>query len=606
MTEEIDLPQGPSAVLQSRVAVELENASGDVITVTRDARAASGNDFVQLVNVAHGAELTAPTGGHDHESFYVRRAGAAQDERGFHKFLADFLGWDLPLVPRYDSDVAPLYLEVLLPFFVVEQKSGWFGTVPRLPTYLRVRDPLARAAEFILGLTDGARVRAVTGVSARERELRSRYDRLLSDIAAAAHLHGADVVGLPLNPPIGREDGPGPLDARILILRDGTWTDLAEVLGELDAVAGAPLVTTDTETTPQPDQAQRQQLRRLEEQLRETTSQITAVESSFDMVSTQAGTLHTRMQHVKEERRRYQELRTLVALGAPVVQATVARDNCPTCQQSLVAVEHLHGEALDYEGSVTLLTQQLATLTSLQRQAEDALARHAALRAALDARANELRAQIKALQTDLTAPANFPSIAQIQERLATDARRAALRGMADQVAIMVDELRGVLVELHDAARQRREMLSAVPVESAGRFEAWEGEFKAELQALNFTTLTIDNMAIEQSGKPSHAGYDIAFQGSASDIVRLRWAYLLSLMQTASRVGGNHFGVLVLDEPRQQEVEERDFKTFLLMLARMESGQAIVATSEPADRLENWLAGESASVVSIERQLLQPR
>jgi hypothetical protein len=47
------------------------------------------------------------------EDFLVGRPGIARLERGFHRFLADFLGWSLPDVPTYDERFVPLYLQVI-------------------------------------------------------------------------------------------------------------------------------------------------------------------------------------------------------------------------------------------------------------------------------------------------------------------------------------------------------------------------------------------------------------------------------------------------------------------------------------------------------------
>ncbi|MCV7165749.1 hypothetical protein, partial [Mycobacterium stomatepiae] len=89
----------------------------------------------KLINVAMGPAITEPNA-YESRDFFVRRAGGAQREAGFHHFLADFIGWKLPNVTRMDGSEIPLYMETLFPYFYVEQKHGWSGVQARIPTYL--------------------------------------------------------------------------------------------------------------------------------------------------------------------------------------------------------------------------------------------------------------------------------------------------------------------------------------------------------------------------------------------------------------------------------------------------------------------------------------
>jgi hypothetical protein len=50
--------------------------------------------------------------------------------------------------------------------------------------------------------------------------------------------------------------------------------------------------------------------------------------------------------------------------------------------------------------------------------------------------------------------------------------------------------------------------------------------------------------------------------SASDLIRLHWAYLLGLMEVGTQPTGNHPGLLIFDEPQQQSVEENSFQEML--------------------------------------------
>src|SRR3546814_6784500 len=56
-----------------------------------------------LITVWFGATLTDPDAKAETRQFFVRDGGAFQREDGFLHFLEDFIGWDMPVVRKYDS-----------------------------------------------------------------------------------------------------------------------------------------------------------------------------------------------------------------------------------------------------------------------------------------------------------------------------------------------------------------------------------------------------------------------------------------------------------------------------------------------------------------------
>jgi hypothetical protein len=84
-------------VLQSYVTLEFENEAGQIATVRR--YAAHGSIDTNLITVWDGPALTGEHGRFRESAFFVRRPGAAQREAGFHHWLTEFVGWQLPEVP---------------------------------------------------------------------------------------------------------------------------------------------------------------------------------------------------------------------------------------------------------------------------------------------------------------------------------------------------------------------------------------------------------------------------------------------------------------------------------------------------------------------------
>jgi len=137
------------AILESSVSVELENSAGKVITVRR---AVKSTGDTRLVTVFQGPQLTNPAGQYEQRDYFVLDPGAAQREAGFHRYLAEFMSWQLPRARRFDGSETMLYLETVFPLLYVEQKAGWSSMPAAFPSFLQIRDVGRRAIEFLMGL----------------------------------------------------------------------------------------------------------------------------------------------------------------------------------------------------------------------------------------------------------------------------------------------------------------------------------------------------------------------------------------------------------------------------------------------------------------------
>ena len=90
--------------------------------------------------------------------------------------------------------------------------------------------------------------------------------------------------------------------------------------------------------------------------------------------------------------------------------------------------------------------------------------------------------------------------------------------------------------------------------------------------------------------PEKAGLDLGADVSASDLIRLQWAYLLGLLELGLSVSTNHPGLLIMDEPQQQSVEEGAFRAMLEYTTKFKNSQVIVATSHERNSIGQFLKG----------------
>jgi hypothetical protein len=88
--------------------------------------------------------------------------------------------------------------------------------------------------------------------------------------------------------------------------------------------------------------------------------------------------------------------------------------DCPTCHQSLESVElGALGPSLSVDETLSLLNAQLVTMRGMREQANAAVEQGRNAHAAVQRAADETRSQVRALQADLVAPSDYPSVGAI-------------------------------------------------------------------------------------------------------------------------------------------------------------------------------------------------
>lgn len=103
--------------------------------------------------------------------------------------------------------------------------------------------------------------------------------------------------------------------------------------------------------------------------------------------------------------------------------------------------------------------------------------------------------------------------------------------------------------------------------------------KYEFSSVSPRSISISN----ETYKPIHEdGFDLGFDLSATDMIRLIWSYLVGLLELTRSQRMDHPGFLIFDEPRQHEMAPSSYAEFLG--ARQPHAITISRSSSPlADR-----------------------
>ncbi len=593
-------------VLESQVMVEVENGAGEIMTVQRWIKHATIRR--ELITTWAGSKRSNQGADLPRSEFYVGYPGSAQREAGFHSRLAQFIGWRLPLVQRYDASEAPLYMEVIFPLLFVEQKHGWAGVLSNMPDYLQIRDPGARAIEFILDLDASARAKRREELQDQETRMRRAWAESVKGFEDRLAGLGAVVEGLPSQPSL---QWPMQVEPQLRVARSNSWVTLAEEIG----ARRAELRQLDEEEIPKVEEAVgaiQEELQRLEREYQLTGGASSQLLRETRIEREQVEALDRRLAALIEDRQRNVDAKRLRDLGG---LAEVGNDasHCPTCHQALsgtlVDLPHT-AHVMTVDDNLALIEEEMGIFRAMHEDSERVLAAKRQRVIALRDRTAELQREIRSAKRTLVANGTAPSEATIARRVRLQDRVELLERLEADYLTMSEalselserfrEVRGELEKLKGAGQSPRD---------EEKLAALQHVVDEQLRAYGFQSLRPESIEISRTKyTPVREGFNLGHDISASDMVRLIWSFLLGLLELGRREDSHHPGLLLFDEPRQQDAAEVSFRELLgrAASARQAEQQVIFATSEDPGNLEVMLADVPHQLRVFEGWVLQPR
>ena len=601
---------------KSEVLLELENASGRVVTLRRAIR--DTDRHPKLVEVVEGAHLTADVALGPSRATYLFDAGSAQKEEGFFLFLEGFMGYRLPLVPTTAGGMAKLYLQTIFAALAVEQKRGWTDYIANVP-FFGLRDTRIRVTEFLLGLSVFERQSQRVKLDAESVVIDSDWRRAYDTLRQAATTNGVVVEGLS-SPATAMFDAS---TVQLVKSNGKTKTLLADYVSTmrvehaaLGAKAGAYGKASGAEALQELDSASAE-LQRLSVLHERATTNLTLQKASLEE-------LRQLLAEASEDLERNKTALKLRVLGAQM-ELEVATDHCPTCHQ---AVEDtllqgiVSGPQMDLDTNIRYLDSQRLMLQSQIngsfeeiRQSEIAVLDVAVRLAATHDYRNSLRGDVSNGVTE--------SRAIVRRQIQIELELSNLSTLESQAASLL----AVLVEVADRLAGNQAGRRALPKETyssadMSRISLFEKFFRSNASSfgyesapiadirINLDTLTpiLSELELREIIK-TKGQTSLTADSSASDFVRLIWSYLLALYQTSAMAGfeGHHPGILLMDEPGQHSMRSISQHALLKLLSGEGGLQSIVAASfdENESVFLEATAGIRFNLIRWEGKVIQP-
>jgi hypothetical protein len=561
MTESLLDGQQAWEVIESFVRVEIENDEGERMTCKRFVIRQSDIDSLrvrQLIRVDEGGTISNPDGDVRSKDYFVRIANAAQSDSGFHYRLANFLGYTLPSVPGTEQGQVSLYLETLFPFFFVDQLSGWRDVKARMPTYLRIPEMAKRATEYILNLDILNREIQRQSLAQREETLRQRWRNRL--VVAQSEVQGKSVVlqGVPETP----ADRWPPKNAtpQIMYTDGNTWlsVDIAikRIEQRLRELSEPALESTVTHSTGSEDQERNYLLlREAENRLADVREQVLLMGEKNRLEELNIRAVDQRLNTLSDELSDYRETKKILDRGG-FSELKTAQGVCPTCRQPMkdtLLPQTTPNAPMSLDDNIDYIKDEFDAYELMRRQALTATQSRQVVLSQLRSRELELTQTIREYRRTLVAPLGTPSAAKIGEQLRLEHEIDRLNEIGAWYEKLVDEMTTMSKEMADIKRDRKSLgEDVISTSDHAKIRRLTDAFREQLTLYGFRSFRVEEIGISSATyRPVRHELDVGLT-SASDAVRLIWAYLLSMLEVARcrEFTTNHLGLLVFDEPKQ--------------------------------------------------------
>ncbi len=541
-----------SPVLSSEGAIWLQDNSGRQLEIRRNIK---GGDrtLVQVRESDKDGKARA-------FKLMARKSTMVDEAGGFQRFLFEWLGWPLVDVPTFRMAAAKVYLENLAPLFYIDQIEGWTEIQSMQISRYGQQEIGEIAVEYLLGAMGAVKTR-VNRVSVQRKivELKDGARRIAENVTQetlrrgwrvewSSHGSVEEVANRWAERGLWqalKDDAHVDLDVR--------RKDVNTRIGKLrEALTSAPV---DEKVSSAPVEASQravelkrarhalnEDLSTLNVQLRDTSSLLASLEQRIAAAS---------------------DLLRLKTTGVGRLEHL----ECPTCHRDLDA--ELFGLSEQSAQSVEAHIESLKSDRELMLRNRESLFADVQK---LTAKGAEIDVELRNAERALTTVTS--AIGPLREQLAlaaselTAAERQAER-LEDAVAEVTALQESIDRWIADARGLVTPELGAADVDE--RLSTFTEAFRKYLVALGHSEVNATNSQQVIINKDDYVPYmngrRLRGLGSASDQPRLVAAYSLALSGASEKTNGNHPGIVILDEPLQQNPDPGHRKQFLEFLEK---------------------------------------
>lgn len=549
----------PQTVTESGVYLEISNGF-EVKTIYRNIKSENKNNH--LVTVFHGSYDSISKPETLSADYYVNFQNSATSGRGFHTFLENFLHMELPLVRTSDGNERKLYLQVVFAAMFIEQKHGWSDILSGMPIF-GIRESKKRIVEFVLNLETIKNEKERDRLNTIRTKLEYEWGQLIEDLKRTVHSEMCEIINLPIHPKVLSENDCLRIKPMML-----NGTSIEDAIKSLEADCDAlrdlkPRVNENFEL--------------LSTELSETQKQIASYEKHIQEVNKRLvyydeviKRLREDLILVKSDIRNNNDAARLQKFGSETLEEGISANICPVCKQhiedNLFDVETASG-FMSIEENIRHLKEQKKMLEFTLGSRKEERERLIRDKENLKNRLQQLQRLAYALRSDLYTTVNTEDSETIVfKRIEIRNRIDHLSKMRNTIDSLIEQLKNLSDKWNDYLDQKGKLpRKDISEEDEEKIILLRKRFVENLKRYHYSSLTnFDGIDISMNSSllPTIDGFDMKFDSSASDGIRVIWAFTMALLQVSVEKEGNHPGIIIFDEPAQQSIVPEDMKSFI--------------------------------------------
>jgi predicted ATPase len=557
-------------VKSSKLSISIKNNSGIEALLTRDIK---GNDNkVSILSEFNGGDYFLGSAGNT-------GIGSAISSKGFHHWLAKFIGWNLPNVVAYDGSEKKLYLECIFPLFFIEQKRGWSEIQANIPSNYGIKNVKKVAIEFCLNIDTFEYEKKLTKLKNAISSAKSEWSNLQSIAESIADFNSVKVNNFS---DLNDEDSQYHLEFsyienEILIGVSEQKKSLSRLISKLSKEI--------IDITPNDER-----LVSLEVTIRNLRQKRFKNSESLETTLLSISSMERKISSINQDLDQYRQLLKLKKVGS---EFELDNKECPICGNDLYDTldsNSTNRQPMSLEENIDFLKNQLDFYQSIKDQSDITLKEYYKKSKLLTQRLKVEHKKLLDIKSELR-DINGESNAIFKEKIQAEVQLQAVLKLLESKNNLSEQAKRIYSKWSTSTEALRiAKKKNIVSNKASTLEKLEKIIRTNLTSFKFKRSDIKNVSISHhSLRPEQEGYDIVAETSASDYIRIIWAYTLALLEISNNEEKiKHSGFVVFDEPRQHEASMVSFTNLIDKSSETLSygGQVIFATSLDENVIRN--------------------
>ena len=591
--------------IESNFYLEIENERHDVITINRNVEKQQAHN--SIVKIYSGDIENTLNGKCNSSDFYVHLIGSATSQKGFHKFLEDFIGWSLPEVPTYDEKDRKLYLQTIFPALCIEQKRGWSGLLTTIPNF-GFKDVKKKIIEYILNLDIIANEKLKAEQKINEMGIRNRWIITINEMNNLLKNNNCIIPNLFEQPKMLDKE-----NMKILgVFKQGRQENIyiEEYINKLKEQSSK-LTQCDLKVGENIEELQ-QELEDLKKDIQQDEEIYDSQIKQINIESNEIDVISKNLETINKDLNNNKDLQKLKRIGA-FKESKIINDICPTCNQKIqdcLLSQSDNLKVMSVEDNIKHLQDQKKLLEYTMKAHKNNIEQYKKLAESIKANIEKKRRIIRKLINDIYSTDTSVAETIVYKKVTIDNEIEELQKLLSNIEVYKNKLLELSKEWENLLETRKKIpKDSYSEEDNNKIKDLKEDFIKRIKKYRYSS--IDNLSEIEISKekllPTVYGFDLTSDCSASDNIRVIWAFTLSLLCNSLEHNGNHPNLLIIDEPEQQSIVSKDLYNFLNDLYEIKgNSQIILGITLKDDELKKYVESlEDVNLLLIEDKAMKP-